>query len=378
MHQGLFKKGLFMSGLLCLITAPLVFANTDNNDKLKQVEQKIKQQQQQIKQQLAQKNDLELTLKSLEFDIAQLAVKQTQTNNDIRRSNNKINQLNGEQDQLNADKKKHQSLLAQMIKTAYVNGKHDYSKLLLNQESPAQLERLIIYYQNLQDSRIEQLQEIKQVLERLAEVEVELKQKHAELNESKQQQKQQNRQLVLRQRDRKGTLNKINRTIRNNQQKLKSLEADRERLTTAIANAKAQATRNPASLAGLYNLKKQLKWPSSGRISHKYGQRRSGALRWKGVMIEAELGERVNAVADGIVLYSNWLKGFGWLTVIDHGKGYMSLYGHNQALLKQAGEYVETNEPIALAGQSGGQSQPGLYFEIRYQGKTVNPARWCR
>nr|WP_252731622.1 peptidoglycan DD-metalloendopeptidase family protein [Psychrosphaera sp. F3M07] len=95
-------------------------------------------------------------------------------------------------------------------------------------------------------------------------------------------------------------------------------------------------------------------------------------------MIDSALGNRVNSIAEGIILYADWLKGFGWVTVIDHGKGYMSLYGHNQALLKRAGDYVEPNEPIALVGQSGGQAEAGLYFEIRYKGKTVNPARWCR
>jgi septal ring factor EnvC (AmiA/AmiB activator) len=125
-------------------------------------------------------------------------------------------------------------------------------------------------------------------------------------------------------------------------------------------------------------LKKKLSWPAEGKISKRFGQQRTNNLRWKGVTITSELGTRVNSIADGIVLYSDWLKGFGWVTVVDHGKHYMSLYGHNQAILKQVGDYVEQGEPIALVGQSGGKTEPSLYFEIRYKGKTVNPARWCR
>lgn len=350
----------------------------DNNEKLKQVQQKIKQRRLAIEQQLAEKDDLQALFKSTELKVAEVALSIRQTNNQLKQVNRKISDLEKEQNDLLRTKKQQQKLLAELVRNAYLSGKHDYTKLLLNQDDPTKLERLITYYQSLNDARVKELESVQRVLNRLKEVEQELIQQQAQLGELKNEQQSQKQQLARSQSTRKSTLRKLNANIKSEKNRLKELEQSETRLENAIARAQQQAQKTPEDLIGLYNLKKQLQWPTSGRLRKKFGQRRSGALRWKGVMMNASLGNRVNAIADGIVLYSDWLKGFGWVTVVDHGKGYMSLYGHNQALLKSVGDYVEQNEPIALVGQSGGQSEPGLYFEIRYKGKTVNPARWCR
>lgn len=355
--------------------------NTDtssNNEKLKQVQARIKQQRVAIYQQVAKKNDLESIFKAAELEVAEIALQLAQTNNKLDAVNGKITSLEKEQNTLLKEKKQHQSVLAELVRTAYLQGSHDYTKLLLNQDDPAKLERLIAYYQSLNDARVTQLEDIQRVLNRLDEIEQELSFQRTELVELKSTQEQDKRQLAVSQKNRASSLRKLNANIKTNKQKLKQLQDNQARLAKAIEDAKRTAKKTPESLLGLYNLKKKLKWPTKGNITKRFGQRRSGALRWKGVVLSANLGNRVNSIAEGIVLYADWLKGFGWVTVIDHGKGYMSLYGHNQALLKSVGDYVEQNEPIALVGQSGGQSSSNLYFEIRYKGKTVDPARWCR
>ncbi|MGX5832717.1 peptidoglycan DD-metalloendopeptidase family protein [Aeromonas piscicola] len=119
-----------------------------------------------------------------------------------------------------------------------------------------------------------------------------------------------------------------------------------------------------------------LRWPVQGPILISYGSARTAELKWKGTLIGASEGTQVKAVAPGQVVYADWLDGFGMLLVIDHGRGYMSLYGHNQSLLRQVGQSVEQGEPVALVGDSGGQDRPGLYFEIRYQGEAINPTKW--
>ena len=113
-------------------------------------------------------------------------------------------------------------------------------------------------------------------------------------------------------------------------------------------------------------------------MSKRFGSSRSGQIVWKGTVLSAPEGQNINAVASGKVIYADWLRGFGMVLVIDHGKGYMSLYGHAQTLLRQPGDMVKTGESIALVGRSGGQSEPGLYFEIRNKGKAVDPAYYCR
>ena len=122
----------------------------------------------------------------------------------------------------------------------------------------------------------------------------------------------------------------------------------------------------------------RLKWPIKGKIIRKYGNRRSGGVKWKGVILSAPEGREIKPVAAGKVIYADWLRGFGMVMVVEHGKGYMSLYGHAQALLKAVGDQVTPDEAIALVGRSGGQSEPGLYFEIRHKGQAINPSTYCR
>ena len=126
-------------------------------------------------------------------------------------------------------------------------------------------------------------------------------------------------------------------------------------------------------------LKGKLVWPALGKVKRLFGKKRqSGRLRWKGVLIEARQGNNVRAVAAGRVAYADWLRGYGLLLIIDHGDGYMSLYGHNESLFKETGDWVSAGDVIASVGKSGGRKLSSLYFEIRHKGKPVNPTRWCK
>jgi len=146
----------------------------------------------------------------------------------------------------------------------------------------------------------------------------------------------------------------------------------------ADQQAAARSSSAKASSGGYGGLKTNgsLRWPVQGPILISYGSPRTAQLKWKGTLIGASEGTQVKAVAPGQIVYADWLDGFGMLLVIDHGRGYMSLYGHNQSLLRQVGQNVEQGEPVALVGDSGGQDRPGLYFEIRYQGEAINPTKW--
>ena len=163
----------------------------------------------------------------------------------------------------------------------------------------------------------------------------------------------------------------------NSKQLLTKLVEEEENLISALQQL-AQLSKPDEELNGLSQLKRKLAWPVKGRINRSFGSKKQGYLKWKGVLMAAPVGRQVKTIHNGTVLFADWLKGYGLVTVIDHGQGYMSLYGHNQTLLKSVGERVETGEPIALVGQSGGQLRPGLYFEIRYRGQAVNPKKWCR
>ena len=125
-------------------------------------------------------------------------------------------------------------------------------------------------------------------------------------------------------------------------------------------------------------LKRNLPWPVKGKFSAAFGtSRNTGDLRWNGVVIDSDYGKPVRAISHGRIVFADWLQGYGFITIIDHNDGYLSLYGHNQDQYKQAGDWVEAGETIATIGDSGGQPKSGLYFEIRHQGKPINPKQWC-
>jgi septal ring factor EnvC (AmiA/AmiB activator) len=125
------------------------------------------------------------------------------------------------------------------------------------------------------------------------------------------------------------------------------------------------------------SVKGKLAWPVQGRIAGAYGQPRgAGPVKWSGVLLEAAAGTQVRAVYHGRVAFADWLSGLGLLVIVDHGSGYMSLYGHNEALLKEAGDWVDPGEPIAQVGDTGGQARAGLYFEIRLNGEPIDPNPW--
>jgi septal ring factor EnvC (AmiA/AmiB activator) len=259
----------------------------------------------------------------------------------------------------------------------YVTGNHDYSKLLLNQQEPGKLERILGYYEYLNRARTENIDKIETILLRLDQIDQQLSQALTELNELEQQQLNKQTQLTKHQDQRKKTIAQIRRRLRSESQQLEQLKLNEQELRTALERIESQITQD-IELAGLSHLKGQLGWPVGGKLNNRFGRKRRGSLSWKGVVIASSTGTPVKTVHQGLVLFADWLKGFGWVIVVDHGEGYMSLYGHNQTLLKGVGEKVEAGEPIALVGKSGGQSRAGLYFELRHQGIAINPSSWCK
>ena len=160
--------------------------------------------------------------------------------------------------------------------------------------------------------------------------------------------------------------------------RLQSDERDLQTLITGLEEALADIPAEHPQQLAFVGLRGRLPWPASGRIVNRFGSPKLGALVWDGVMISAPEGREVRAVHHGRVAFADWLRGFGLMLIVDHGDGYMTLYGHNQSLFKEAGDWVEVGEPVALVGSSGGREQAGVYFGIRYQGRAVDPAKWCR
>ena len=351
--------------------------STQHNEKLNDVKQAIAKQKLAISSVSKKRQQLEQQLKRDDLAIAKVVSSSNQTHKTLQQVEKKLIQLTRQKQQLTTEKKQQEQLLAQQLRAAYSSGDHDYLKLILNQQQPADVQRSVTYYEYLNKARIEHIEQFQQTLTALLEVTSQHQEKAQQLQLLKKQQAQEKIALQKSKIARKKTMSSLQKELLSSQQQLAKLEAEENNLVAALAKLTA-AAREEVNLKGLAKLRNQLRWPVKGRISHRFGSKKQGYLKWKGVMLSADVGQQVQTIHNGKVLFADWLKGYGLVTVIDHGNGYMSLYGHNQALLKSVGDRVETGEPIALAGQSGGQQRAGLYFEIRHQGKAVNPKLWCK
>ena len=188
-------------------------------------------------------------------------------------------------------------------------------------------------------------------------------------------------QLAASRQQRQQVLGALDRDLQDKGARLARLKQDEQELQALIRKLQETIDDLPEVKTDerpLKSLKGRLNWPLKGRMLARFGSRKAGNLRWDGVMIGTPEGRKVKAVHRGRVAFADWLRGYGLLLIIDHGDGYMTLYGNNQSLFKETGEWVEASEPVALAGSSGGRPEPGIYFGIRVKGKAVNPRKWCR
>ena len=374
----------------CIIALTLLpigssaFAQVSNasaqKEKLAELQAELRARQQVLENNKASAQELENVLKASELEIAKVAKALATTGQALKNVQKEQATLESEQEALKAAIRKQQSLLSSQLKSAFMAGHYDYAKMVFYQDDARTFERVITYYQYVAKARQKEIESFRSNVARLEEVNAELDEKAQSLAALKEEQEGQRAVLITRQDDRKTTLKKINKTIASENQRIASLQADEKALKDAIEAARIAAERAAreaeVSMAGLAKLKGKLTPPVNGRIRNLFGSRRQGQVSWKGIVIDGAEGDPVNSIAPGKVLYADWLRGFGLVAIVDHGKGYMSVYGHNQALLKQAGDDVRQGERIALVGRSGGQEYPNLYFEIRHKGKALNPSAW--
>ena len=389
LYSAMQMLGKLLSCLIVLssliFAAPSTAAETSNHKKIKQqntrklndVQQAIAQQESTIFTTSKNRKILEQQLKNNDIAIAKTAKAINDTNSKLNITNKKIVKLSKEKQQLVAQKNKQERLLAQQLRSAYSTGQHDYLKLVLNQEKSEKVQRSISYYQYLNKARLKEIDKFQVTITQLMQVTTQHQEQVTQLQTLKVSQQQQRKQLSKNKDKRHKTLKSLSAELLSSQQQLAKLKAEEANLTAALQKLTA-LIRAEIDLIGLSKLKRKLSWPVKGRLLRSFGSSKQGYLKWKGVLLGAPIGKQVKTIHNGTILFSDWLKGYGLLIVIDHGNGYMSLYAHNQTLLKSVGDRVETGEPIALVGQSGGQEQAGLYFEIRHQGKAVNPKLWCK
>ena len=270
--------------------------------------------------------------------------------------------------------------LAAQLRVAYMIGHEEPLKLLLNQQDPLHSGRLFAYYGYFGRARADQIGRIQAQVLRLDELDGQLQQQQRELATLRTAQQQQLQQLERAKNQRQQVLASLTAAARTHEQslaRLKSQQADLEGLLRQLDRS-LKSIAPPDNATAFGRARGQLPWPVAGQLTAQYGETRASGVRWEGVVIATERDAPVRAVSSGRVVYADWLPGLGLLVIVDHGEGYMSLYGHNDRLLKGVGEPVAAGETIAAAGDTGGRAAPELYFEIRQGGKPVDPGPWFR
>jgi len=370
----LLKTGLILTSLV----ATSVVANEAQTKKdLSDIQSALQKTKAELEGQRKSIADMRKDLRAHELDIAKNAKALNLAAQSVKENEQQQREQQAKAQQLQAEQTKRQTLLAAQLKSAYMAGSHDYSKMLLNQQDTAKIERTLSYYNYLNKARIEQLEELKALQIKIAENQAELEQTKLRLVELHNEQKKRQQALIAAQEQRKRNLNKLQSALKETKSSIDYLKENEKTLVTAIEELEKERSEK-VELLGLQSSKGKLNWPTKGKLRHSFGQRKHGNIDWKGVLIGAKEGSNVKSVQNGQVVYADWLNGFGWVIAIDHGDGFMSLYGHAQTLLRDVGDLVREGEVIALVGQSGGQTDPGLYFEIRHKGRAVNPVKWCR
>jgi septal ring factor EnvC (AmiA/AmiB activator) len=372
---------LFLT-LLSVLTAQAqqVEAQEEIEAKLKTLDKEISSYKKTLDTTQGQKSELEAVLERNEQGINKLVNKIDTIEKALNTTSDKIYSLEGKQKELLAVKSGQQYYIKKQIRAAYEIGSQEYVKVLLNQEDPNEIAKMLTYYDYFNQARSKQIESYNLTLLGLDRVTQELAEETVVLKSQRMALGTQQKSLANVQKKKQMTLKALINQISTAGSALSKLEQDRgrleqllDKLRESLANLDAPRIAQP--FAGMQG---KLLLPVEGRISHRFGnQRNQGKLLWHGLFIDAAEGESVYAVHYGRVVFSDWLRGFGLLMIISHGEGYMSLYGHNQALFRETGDWISAGEVIAAVGDSGGQNKTGLYFEIRIDGKPNNPQNWC-
>jgi septal ring factor EnvC (AmiA/AmiB activator) len=369
-----------LSWLLVTVSIPCLAEPEISYDRQLQIlSKKIDQLQQQLTRDKSLRASLQRDLQRLEQVISAVQEEAAEIQVSITSEKQRLTELKARRAGLVLSRQRQQRQIGHIARQAYALGQESKLKLLLNQENPHGISRLLRYHDYFVDAHRRKLEVYLDTLAKIVAVERSVAATLAQLDTHRAELNQRYRQLQSTQAERLQTLASINADLENKGGALSQLRRDRQRLERLLEEA-TQALGQlqlPEQTEAFRKAYGKLPYPVDGRVVHSYGSPKlDGRLRWQGLFIAGTAGSMVVSVHRGRVIFADYLRGHGLLLIIDHGDGYMSLYAHNQTLLKETGEWVDRGEPIARLGNTGGQSREGLYFEIRHNGKPQNPRPW--
>ena len=417
------KVTAFVCCFILMISATNSFAE-NSNQKQNNINNKISSTKKTLKQARTKSQKLERKVIASEDKLNEISKKLHNTETKINSLTTNLAKSNAKKQKLLIQTNQQKDALAQQMQALYTSGKQSHLRLLLKQDDPSDISRTIKYYEYLNKHRLKHIKTIKTQLDKVKIIQGKINADSKTLNEL--QTKQSSRKTALKKavKERESAFKKQKKVVYSQEKKLSKLRKEESRLQGVIqrlaqkrkieeaARKKQEQQKKLASKAvpkatpktstrvitkrtkpkptgkvvkrhyvpnkPFSSLKGRLSWPVKGRLTQKYGSSRNSKQKWKGVVLSAAAGSNVHAIARGKIEFSGRLKGYGFLVIIRHDKNYRSLYAYNRSVYKKEGQIVKAGEIIAAVGNSGSQSNSGLYFEIRRGTSHHNPAQWCK
>jgi septal ring factor EnvC (AmiA/AmiB activator) len=336
-------------------------------------------------------------LKQSEKAISEANRKLYDLNRQHRQSSQHLESLQRQKAEFESALQQQQKQLGEQLYRQYLQGNQNYLQILLQQQDPNAIARELQYLSYISRARAELIASVRENIAKVAKLNEEAKSELQRLAELKEAQEKERRELQAQKQERRKLLTKLSAQIKSQRGEIDKLKRNEKRLSDLVRKLSRVVVRKPAPEKGeprqpigrnetlpssnvsgnFAALKGKLNLPVRGDIINRFGdERRDTGVSWKGIFIRSAEGSEVKSVAPGIVVFADWLRGFGNLLIVDHGSDYMTLYANNQALLKKVGEEVKGGDTIASVGNSGGNEESGLYFELRHQSKPLDPLRW--
>ena len=375
---------LFLFLLLSLASLPAVAqeANGDltkiKEQELEEVRGRIDRLKKSMDESAGTRDRLTTQLQETEIVISGKRIRLKKLERERDYSTRRKAELDGQLAELEAELDAESGKLAAQVRAAYMSGTQERLKLLLNQRDPATLGRLMTYYGYLNDYRAANIESVTGHLRELARIRADVAAEEARIAQLARQRYAELTELNESQEQRRQLLASLKSRMADEEREIERLAAQEEDLSRLIAELTSILSDYPISSEDPFSEHRgRLTWPVAGTLLHDFGQPRvSDQVKWNGVVLAAPRGREVRAVYHGRVVFADWLAGMGLLVVVDHGEGYMTLYGYNETILKNTGDWVAPGDVIATVGDSGGQATSALYFEIRRGTRPVNPRQW--
>lgn len=371
--------------LLALLLLPFPCVSADKlqskTEQLKEIRSRIASVKQALKSDRERQDSMSADLQRIEQRIGRVSAEVEDIGRKVDDAEQRVADLKARYAEKSRQLQGERKMLAQQIRAAYATGREPMLRMLLNQQDPNRMERMLVYYDYLNAARGKRIREAVDALQELSALRSKLDDRVAQLKRLRASRQERMAALEDDRQQRRALLAKVGSRIDARGDELKRLRADASQLSDLVQrlqNSLADIPEGTDADKPFTSRKGHLAWPLDGPVLASYGSPRSAGMEWSGLLIGAKAGSPVHAVSQGRVVFSDWLRGLGLLIIIDHGNGYMTLYGHNQSLYKEAGDWVQGGDVIATVGSSGGHQRSALYFEVRARGKPVNPTAWLR